>query len=124
MTAPPAGPRALLRALECVVRLPLLGDRELGRLLDVSEREALALRRELERLGWVEWVMPDSAQIQARRRSFLRPEALPDLAALLGRPREELAARVAVRRSEALAGIAAMEAAVGVNALVVGLVGD
>ena len=124
MTAPPPGPRALLRALECVVRLPLLGDRELGRLLDVTEREALSLRRELERLGWVEWVMPDSAQIQARRRSFLRPEALPDLAALLGRPREELAARVAVRRSEALAGIAAMEAAVGVNALVVGLVGD
>ena len=106
------------------MRLPLLGDRELGRLLRVSEREALSLRRELERLGWVEWVMPASAQVQARRRSFLRPEALPDLAALLGRPPEELAGRLAVRRSEALAGIAAMEAAVGVNALLVGLVGE
>ncbi len=123
MTAAPPGPRALLLALECLVRLPLLGDRELGRLLRVTEREALSLRRELERLGWVEWVMPDSAQIQARRRSFLRPDAVPDLAALLGRPPEELAARVAVRRVEALAGIAAMEAAVGVNSLLVGLAG-
>ena len=122
--APPPEPRSLLLALECVVRLPLLGDRELGRLLRVSEREALSLRRELERLGWVEWVMPDSTQLQARRRSFLRPEAVPDLAALLGCPPEELAARVAVRRVEALAGIAAMEAAVGVNALAVGLARD
>ena len=124
MRTPPAGPRALLRALECVVRLPLLGDRELGQLLGVSEREALSLRRELERLGWVEWVMPDSAQVRARRRSFLRPEAVPELARLLGRPPAEITARIAARRLEALAGIAAMEAAVGVNALLAGLARD
>ena len=124
MTAPHLQPQALLRALECVVRLPLLGDRELGLLLGVTEHEALSLRRELERLGWVEWVMPDSAQIQARRRAFLRPEAVPELAALLGRPREEITGRLAVRRLDAVAGIAAMEAAVGVNALLVGLARD
>ncbi len=121
MRATPPGAQVLLRALECVARLPLLGDRELGQLLGVSEHEALSLRRELERLGWVEWVMPDSAQIQPRRRAFLRPEAVPELAALLGRPPGEITARLAVRRSDVLAGIAAMEAAVGVNALLVGL---
>ena len=121
MTAPHAGRGALLRALECIARLPLLGDRELGRLVGVTEHEALLLRRELERLGWVEWVMPDSDQIEPRRRSLLRPEAAGDLAALLDRPVEEITLRLAVRRVDALAAVAAMEASVGVNALLVGL---
>ena len=121
MREAPPGPAPLLPALAWLARLPLLGDRELGQLLGVGEREAARRRRELERRGWVEWVLPDSRQVQPRRRSLLRPGALPALAELLGRPPEEIARLVAARPREALIAIAATEAAVGVNALLAGL---
>ena len=82
----PPLPGPLVPALAWIVRLPLLGERELGQLLGVDEEEAVAARRALTRLGWVEWVVPASDQAQPRRRALLRAAAVPALAALLGRP--------------------------------------
>ena len=121
MSEPRPDPELLARALAWVARLPLLGDRELGELLGAGEREAARCRRELERRGWVEWVMPDSLQLQPRRRSLLRMESGPELAELLGRPPHEFARQLAVRPREILGAVAAAEAAAGVSALLAGL---
>ena len=113
-----------LGALEWLARLPLLGDEELAQLLDVHELDAAKLRLHLDRLGWLEWVVPGSSELRARRLSFVREEAAAPLAAMLKIAREDLSRHFALRPHDLFARIAAMETAVGINRLFAELAED
>ncbi len=105
------------RALQWLARLPLLGDEELALLLGVHEIDAAKARRTLDQLGWIEWVIAGSTEIRPRRLSFVRAEAIPDLAKLLERPREDLERNLPLRSGDLLQRVVAMEVAVGINRL-------
>ena len=113
-----------LRALEWLARLPLLGDEELALLLGVHELDAAKARRELDQLGWIEWVIAGSPEIRPRRLSFVRAEAVKDLAKLLDTSREDLERSLPLRSRDLLARIVAMEATVGINRLFADLAAD
>ena len=106
-----------LRALEWLARLPLLGDEELALLLGVHELDAAKARRTLDQLGWIEWVIPRSPELRPRRLSFVRAEAVNDLAILLDTPREDLERTLPLRLRDSLARVVAMEVTVGINRL-------
>ncbi len=112
------------RALAWLVQLPLLGDEELAQLLGVHEIDAARTRRELEGLGWVERVATGSHELRPGWLSFVREEATPALADLLGISREELGRCLALRTRDVLRRIAAMEIAAGINQLFAGLAAD
>jgi len=117
MTSGERADRLAFRALEWLARLPLLGDEELALLLGVHELDAVKARRTLDQLGWIEWVIPRSPELRPRRLSFVRAEAVNDLAKLLDTPREDLERTLAMRSRDLLARVVAMEAAVGINRL-------
>jgi len=105
------------RALQWLARLPLLGDEELALLLGVHEIDAAKARRTLDQLGWIEWVIAGSTEIRPRRLSFVRAEAVTDLAKLLERSREDLERNLPLRSRDLLQRVVAMEVAVGINRL-------
>ena len=112
------------RALEWVARLPLLGEAELALLLGAPEREARALRLELERLGWTEWLVPGEPGLPGERLSCVREAALPELARRLGVAEGELPAHVPVRRADVLDRIVRVGTAAGVNRFLAELAAD
>ena len=103
------------RALEWIVRLPLLGEFELARLLGVDEVDAARVRLALERAGWTEWCAPGSPALAPGRLSLLREGAAAGVARLLGVEAAELPAHVPARRSDLLERIARVEITAGVN---------
>ncbi|MCY4639610.1 MAG: replication-relaxation family protein [Chloroflexi bacterium] len=107
--------RRLARTLEWVVRLPLLGDAELARLLGVGEPDARALRHALERRGWIDRVVVREPGLPAERLSFVREGALAELARLLDVGEAALAVRIPARRGELLGRIVRAGTTVRVN---------
>ena len=103
------------RALEWIARLPLLGEPELARLLGIEEVDARDVRRLLERQGWIEWFVPGTDAIEQRRLSFVREEAMPELAAAGDTAHLALPAHLPVRRRDTLARIARVELTASVN---------
>lgn len=103
------------RALEWIVRLPLLGEPELASLLGIDEADAPGLRLALDRRGWTEWFVPGSAALRPRRLSFVREAAASDLAGVLGIERAALPAHVPARRRDLLDRIVRVEITAGVN---------
>jgi len=106
----------LIEALAWIVRLPLLGDLELARLMGIDEIAARHLRTELDRRGWVEWIAPRVTELDERRRAaFLRAEALADLAACSGLAADEIARRAPVRDADVLTRIPRIATVTAVN---------
>lgn len=99
----------LARALELIARLPLLGEPELARLMGIDVVDARGLRFELERRGWIEWFVPGTYGLRPRRLSFVREEALPELARAFGVEPGELARHLPARRHDTLQRIACLE---------------
>ncbi len=119
-----SGPEArAARALEWIMRLPLLGEPELAWLLGVDVADVPVLRHALERAGWTESFVPGSSALRPRRLSFVREEALTDLARLLRVEPEALSAHLPVRRSDLLARIVRVEITAGVNRFLAALAG-
>jgi len=115
----------LIAALAWIVRLPLLGDIELARLMGIGEIDARHLRTELDRRGWVEWIAPRVAELDERRRAaFLRAEALADLATCSGFAAEEIARRAPVRDADVLTRIPRIGEVTAVNWLLSGLAAE
>ncbi len=102
-------------ALEWIARLPLLGEPELARLLGIEEVDARGVRRLLERQGWIEWFVPGTDAIEQRRLSFVREEAMPELAAAGDIAQIALPAHLPVLRRDTLARIARVELTASVN---------
>ncbi|RJQ07834.1 MAG: hypothetical protein C4558_08910 [Dehalococcoidia bacterium] len=108
----------LAEALAWIVRLPLLGDRELAGLLGIDEIDARYLRVELDQQGWVEWLAPRVVELDEQRRAaFLRADALDDLAACSGFAAHEIAHRAPVRQTDVLARIPRIATVTAVNRL-------
>ena len=108
--------RRLIAALTWIVRLPLLGDIELARLMAIDEIDARHLRTELDRRGWVEWVAPRVAELDERRRAALfRAEALADLATCSGFATQEIARRAPVSNADLLERLPRIATVTGVN---------
>lgn len=106
----------LIEALAWIVRLPLLGDLELARLMGIDEIAARHLRTELDRRGWVEWIAPRVIELDERRRAaFLRAEALADLAAWSGIMAQEISRRAPVSDGDLLERVPRIAAVSGVN---------
>ncbi len=61
----------MARAIDWLGRLPLLGVEELSSLLQAREDPVSRALSELERLGCVEWVAPESTEVTRRRLFFL-----------------------------------------------------
>src|SRR6266540_1887126 len=61
----------MARAIDWLGRLPLLGVEELSSLLQTREESVSRALSELERLGCVEWVAPESPELTGRRLFFL-----------------------------------------------------
>lgn len=103
------GRARLARALELIARLPLLGEPELARLIGIDVVDARGLRFELERRGWIEWFIPGTYALSARRLSVVREEALPQLASAFGMEPSELSRHLPVRRHDTLQRMACLE---------------
>jgi len=108
-------------ALTWLARLPLLGDEELALLLGAPAYRGLEIRLSLERLGWVEWLVPGTEAIAQRRLSFLRPDALPALATALGTDLDLLVQQVPVRERDVHDRIGRLVTTAWVNRFVAGL---
>lgn len=61
----------MVGAIDWLKQLPLLGVEELSSLLETREDSVSRTLAGLERLGWVEWVSPESPKTIARRLYFL-----------------------------------------------------
>ena len=107
----------LAPALEWLARLPLCGDRELGGLLGIDERDARRLIHELTRRGWLDSIEPGSPELDRRRRAFVREEALVGLDAASDAPPDDLVRRWPVRRRDVLERATRVEITAGVNRL-------
>lgn len=111
----------LLGALGWIARLPLLGEPELARLLGILAADAPRLRLELERRGWVDWILPGTHALDARRLAFVREEALPALAVASGLAEAELPRHLPVRRTDLLERVVRVETAAWLNRFVADL---
>ena len=110
--------RRLREALEWIVRLPLVGESELARLLGIDGVDARHLRFELDRRGYVDCIAPAVVGLDEQRHAaFLRPEALEHLAACSGFPEQEIVRRAPVRRADLLDRVPRIETVTGVNRL-------
>ncbi|MEZ4554829.1 MAG: replication-relaxation family protein [Dehalococcoidia bacterium] len=101
--------------LDWIVRLPLLGDRELGHLLGVHERDAHRLRLDLERRGWVESIVPRVEGLEERRLAVLRVEAISPLAEALSIGTDGVARLLPVRRRDTLGRLATLQVSAWMN---------
>ena len=108
--------RLLASAIEWLARLPLCGERELAQLLGVHEQDARAVRHELERRGWVDWIVPGTAGLEPRRLCFLREEAGRALAEH-ARAGEPALRELPLRERDVLDRVARVEITAGVNRL-------
>ena len=105
----------LTHALEWIARLPLLGEPELARLLGIDTADAPGMRLELERRGWIEWFVPGTYALASRRLSFVREEAMAELARALRVEEAELPHHLAARRADVLERIVRVETTAWVN---------
>ena len=105
----------LARALEWIARLPLLGEPELACLLGIDIADAPGVRIELERRGWIEWFVPGTYALRPRRLSFVREEAIAELAGALRIAEAELPHHLTARRADMLDRIVRVEITAWVN---------
>ena len=118
MTTPEAA------ALSWLARLPLLGEEELAQVVGVPAHHGPKIRLSLERLGWIEWIVPASHAVAQRRLSFVRAEVLPDLATALGTDPDGVAQNVPVRERDVSDRIGRLVTTACVNRFVAGLAGS
>ena len=111
-------------ALTWLARLPLLGDEELAQLLEVPAHRGPEIRLSLERLGWIEWIVPGSHAIAQRRLSFVRADVRRDLATALGTDPDAVAQHVPVREQDVYDRIGRLITTACVNRFVAGLAGS
>jgi len=111
--------KQLAPCLDWIARLPLCGDAELARLLDVSEHTIRRLTAELKRLAWVESLEPASRELEQRQRYLVRAQATPALASATGLARIERELPVGLHHT--LQRVVRFEIAVGVNRLLADL---
>jgi len=114
----------LPRTLVWLARLPLCGEPELARLLGVDEHAARRETHELAKRGWVESIEPGSPELELRRLSFVREEALPTLATALGVALADLPRALPVRLKDTLDRLARVEITAGVNRFFADLAAD
>jgi DNA-binding MarR family transcriptional regulator len=103
------------RAIHWLARLPFLGVSEAASLLGVNEARAASVLRELETLAWIEWIVPSSPELDARRLHVLTHVAQVHLA------ESEAGSWLPIGRRETLTRLARLETAVGLNRFIVEL---
>lgn len=109
----------LYLCLDWIGRLPLCGEAELARLLDLGEQTVRRLISELTRLAWIESLEPASQELQPRPRYLVRVRAVPALASAVGLTNMERELPVGLR--ETLERVTRFEIIVGINRLLADL---
>jgi hypothetical protein len=112
-----------LEAVVWLTRLPFLGGDELSLLLGVTKPQAARTLGELERLGWVEWVMPSSPELDSERLYALKDGSRGEVARHAGLSGEDLAWSFPLERKEVLQRLTRLETTVGLNLFASELVG-
>jgi hypothetical protein len=109
------------RTLEWIARLPLCGEPELAGLLGADPIDVRHLVHELATRGWVESMVPGSPELELRRLSLVRDEAVPALAAALDLAPADVPRRAPVRLKDVLNRVSRVEITAGVNGFLANL---
>jgi Replication-relaxation len=103
------------RAIHWLARLPFLRVSDTALLMGVNDARAASVLRELETLAWIEWIVPSSPELEARRLHVLTHAAQVRLA------ESEAESWLPIGRRETVTRLARLETAVGLNRFVVEL---
>ncbi len=106
-----------LTAIEWLMRFPFLGAEELSLLLGIGENTASRILPELERLGWTEWVVSASPELEPSHLYVLTEAGLAAVAEALGADKEHPSGSYQVGRREILIRLTRLEITAGLNRL-------
>lgn len=115
MDVPGSNPRLQMEIIGWLARLPFLGAEELSLLLGIGKAQTVRMLRELETLGWVEWVRASSFHLDQDRLNVLSDGGVSRLAEYLGLSEQGLQSTYPVGRREVLERLPRLESVTGFN---------